>query len=438
MTQTALTVESFTRGSEGYEQARTSIVANARVPERFPDIIVRPTDEAGVVEAIRYAVEHDMKVGIRSGGHSWSASFLRDGGMLLDLGGLNQIEVDPVAKVAKVGPGALGRDINPALTAHNLAFPHGHDNMVGVGGFLLQGGFGWNSREWGLACQNIIAMDVVTADGQLVHVDDENHPDLKWAARGAGPGYFAVVTRFYLRLFPLPHSMYASYVYSEDGLDDVMLWIEKVLPDIPPDLEVSVLISRDAIILRGDALGDDEDECRRLLGLFDSLPGSLDPVYVQPPVSVSVEELMVQVHDALGVGTPRFEVDNMWTGAPMKDLLPHLRDIQQTLPPFPSHLYVLVWGPCRELPDMALSLQEPYWLALHAAGEDPEGDAERVRYVTEHMRAMESLSIGMNIGGENLANRPAPFMTEERFARLETIRDRYDPTRRFHSYMGRS
>jgi FAD/FMN-containing dehydrogenase len=442
MTRPLLAMETFAYGEAGYEQARIGTVANGRVPDRFPDLIARPADDAEVAEAISYAARENLPVGIRSGGHSWSASFLRDGGLLLDLARLNRIEVDATAKVARVQPGALGGDIFPALAAHDLMFPHGHDKTVGIGGFLLQGGFGWNSRKWGLGCQNILAMDVVTANGQLLHIDAENDADLLWAARGAGPGFFAVVTRFYLRLFPMPFSMSSTYIYPGNSLDDVLLWVERVLPDIPSCLELSLFIGKDqpglpgpTVILRGDALGEDEAESRRVLQLFDTLPDSPPPLVELAAVPARVNVLMDQFHDLLGVGVSRFEVDNMWTAVPVTDLLLGLHAMLDGLPPFPSHLYVLVWGPCRELPDMALSLQAPFWFALHAAGNDPAGDDERVRYVADQLRSMENYSIGMNVGGENLANRQARFMAPDRLTRLEEIRDRYDPNRLFHSYL---
>jgi hypothetical protein len=240
----------------------------------------------------------------------------------------------------------------------------------------------------------------------------------------------------------MPNSMNSMYVYAADALDDVMLWVERVLPDIPPCLELSLFIGKEqfgvpgpTVVLRGDALGEDEAETRRVLQLFDTLPGSLEPLLEFACVPATLDELMAQMDDALGVGTSRFEVDNMWTGAPAKDLLPRMHDVLDTLPPFPSHLYVLVWGPCRELPDMAISLQAPFWFALHAAGGDPALDGERARYIADQMRSMENLSIGMNVGAENLANRPARFMAPDKFARLTEIRGRYDPEARFHSYM---
>jgi FAD/FMN-containing dehydrogenase len=97
-----------------------------------------------------------------------------------------------------------GEELAPALNARGRMFPGGHCPSVGLGGFLLQGGQGWNCRTLGWACESVRAIDIVTADGELVHASEDENTDLLWAARGAGPGFFGVVTRFHLRLHPRP------------------------------------------------------------------------------------------------------------------------------------------------------------------------------------------------------------------------------------------
>ena len=190
----------FWRNDTGYEHARRSAVSNGRKPNRFPDVIVRAQSNGDVVAAVQLAKERGLKIGIRSGGHSWAASFLRDGGMLLDLSQMNGFSVDVSTRTATIQPGLKGADLNRALLKDRLFFPSGHCMPVSLGGFLLQGGFGWNSRLWGPACCSILGMDIVTADGELVHANESENADLFWAARGSGPGFFGVVTRFHLGL----------------------------------------------------------------------------------------------------------------------------------------------------------------------------------------------------------------------------------------------
>ena len=159
----------FWRDDTGYERARLGAVSNGRKPNRFPDVIVRAQGNGDVIAAVQLAKERNLKIGIRSGGHSWAASFLRDGGMLLDLAQMNSFSVDVSTRTATIQPALKGSDLNRALLKDRLFFPSGHCMPVSLGGFLLQGGFGWNSRLWGPACCSILGMDIVTADGELVH-----------------------------------------------------------------------------------------------------------------------------------------------------------------------------------------------------------------------------------------------------------------------------
>src|SRR5262245_3684566 len=200
----------FWRDDPGYEQVRRSAVANGRKPDRFPDVIVRAQNDAEVVEAVKLAKSRNLKIGVRSGGHSWAASFLRHGGMLIDLSPMVGFSVDIDRQTASVQPAVRGADFNRALLKDRLFFPTGHCMPVCLGGFLLQGGFGWNSRLWGPACCSVIGMDIVTADGELVHADEYQNAELFWAARGAGPGFFGVVTRFDLNLKRRPQVMMKS------------------------------------------------------------------------------------------------------------------------------------------------------------------------------------------------------------------------------------
>jgi FAD/FMN-containing dehydrogenase len=132
---------------------------------------------------------------VRGGGHSWCGTPLRDGGMLIDLARLKEVIVHPRTRTAMVQPVVSGRELSHRLAAHGLAFPYGHCSTVPLSGFVLSGGFGWNMGSWGPACFSLEAIDVVTAAGQLVRATEDQHADLLWAARGAGAGFFGVVTR---------------------------------------------------------------------------------------------------------------------------------------------------------------------------------------------------------------------------------------------------
>lgn len=141
------------RGEAGYERARSAAVWNERRPERYPEVVVRAAAEADVARAVTYARTKGLRVSTYSGGHNWSGSPLRDRGLLLDLSALRECRVTPATDdhpaTATVQPAATGQELVAALTPRELAFPVGHCPTVAVGGFLLSGGLGWNSRAWG-------------------------------------------------------------------------------------------------------------------------------------------------------------------------------------------------------------------------------------------------------------------------------------------------
>ena len=260
----------YERGDDGYEAARRATVWNARLPDRFPDVIVQARTEADVVTAVRFAAEHSHRVGVRSGGHSWAANHVRDGGVLLDVSRLDALAVDPATMTATVGPGRKGHEMCAALADQGLFFPAGHCKGVAVGGYLLQGGYGWNGRVLGPACQSVIGLDVVTADGEQVFADADHHADLYWSARGAGPGFFGVVTRFHVRLYPKPDAIGMSlYAYPIECLDEVFTWAREIADDVDRRVEMQILMSREfaeldihdpAIIIASPVFADSEEE----------------------------------------------------------------------------------------------------------------------------------------------------------------------------------
>ena len=170
-----------------YENLRREMIWNQLTPARYPQLVVQVATEHDVVEAVRFARTHGMKIAVRGGGHSWVGFSLRDGSLLIDLGRLKQLSIDYGIRVAAIQPAVTGRELNRQLAAHGLAFPVGHAPSVPVSGFLLNGGLGWNSNSWGPACFSVEAVNVVTADGSLMVANREQHSDLLWAIRGAGP-----------------------------------------------------------------------------------------------------------------------------------------------------------------------------------------------------------------------------------------------------------
>ena len=186
-------------------------VWNAAI-DRRPCAIARCADVRDVQLVLQVARDHGVGVTVRGGGHNVAGLAVRDGALLLDLGGMRVVSVDEKMRIATVQGGALWRDVDAATAAAGLATTGGLISTTGVGGFTLGGGAGWLMRRYGLACDNLIAASVVLAAGQSVRVASDDHPDLYWGLRG-GAGGFGVVTSLELRLYPLAEVLAGLVVF---------------------------------------------------------------------------------------------------------------------------------------------------------------------------------------------------------------------------------
>ena len=189
----------LTASDKDYEQARR--IWN-RMIDRRPALIVRCAGAADVATAIAFAREHDLLVAVRGGGHSFPGHSVCDGGLMIDLSGMRGARVDPVSKTARVAGGAWIGDLDWEAQRYGLATTMGEISNTGVAGLTLGGGYGYLGRRFGLACDNLISVDLITADAEFHRVSAQENPDLFWAIRGGG-GNFGVVTSFEYRLHPV-------------------------------------------------------------------------------------------------------------------------------------------------------------------------------------------------------------------------------------------
>jgi FAD/FMN-containing dehydrogenase len=186
-------------GDEGYDSARK--VWNGMIDKR-PGLIARCAGAADVMAAVDLARTHDLLVAVRGGGHSASGQGVCDGGLVIDLSGMKGIRVSPAARTVRAEPGLTWGEFDRETQAFGLATTGGVVSTTGIAGLTLGGGLGWLVRAHGLTCDNLLSVDIVTADGQLRTASATEHPDLFWAVRGGG-GNFGVVTSFEYRLHPV-------------------------------------------------------------------------------------------------------------------------------------------------------------------------------------------------------------------------------------------
>lgn len=212
----------FLPGTPAYDQARA--VWNGMI-DRRPALVVRCTSAQDVARAVTFAVRQGLAVSIKGGGHNVAGHAVGEGALMLDLGGLRSVEVDPAKRIARVGGGAIWADVDAATQTHGLATPGGLISETGVAGLTLSGGVGWLRSRYGLAIDNLLSAEVVTADGRILQASPDSHTDLLWALKGGG-GNFGVVTRFDFALHPCgPEVMFAAPIYPlTAGAGPIRFW----------------------------------------------------------------------------------------------------------------------------------------------------------------------------------------------------------------------
>jgi FAD/FMN-containing dehydrogenase len=218
-------------GDEGYEAART--VFNAMI-DKYPSYVVRATGAADVVAAVDFARDHDLPLAVKGGGHNFAGTAVCDDGLVIDCSRMDSVRVDPAARTARVGPGATWADVDHETQAFGLATTGGLVSHTGVAGLTLGGGQGYLARKHGLTIDNLRGADVVTADGELVHASEEEHPELFWALRGGG-GNFGVVTSFEFQLYEVEEVFAGSLIYPHEEFHAVARSYREFVADAPPE-----------------------------------------------------------------------------------------------------------------------------------------------------------------------------------------------------------
>lgn len=233
--------EVFTPGQPGFDESRT--IWNSMVSAQ-PAVIVRPKGVADVIQAVAFAREHDLEISVKGGGHNVAGYALTDGGLMIDMEHLRQVQVDPDRRTALAGGGARWADFDRETGVHGLATTGGVVSTTGVAGLTLGGGVGWLVGAHGLASDNLLSATLVTADGRVITASETSHPDLFWALRGGG-GNFGVVTSLEFMLHPVDMVFAGMIAYPIDQARDVFETYRELMSTSPDQLTMYYAVMTD-------------------------------------------------------------------------------------------------------------------------------------------------------------------------------------------------
>lgn len=429
-----------------YVSLRESAVWNGVVPDRFPEAIARPESRDEVAALVAGANQAGRRIAIKSGGHSWRGACLRDGALLLDFGNLDRVEVRPDEKLAVVEPGATHKVLADALVPHDLGFPIGHCPSVGLGGYLLAGGYGWNPRIWGPACWSVAGVDLVDVSGNELHASETEHPDLFWAARGGGGGLPAIATRFHLRVRQLPKIASVRCDYPLAELRELLPWSAGVDDRMPQGTEVSLIAHRppDAegdrleprATVQASGFASSGDEAIRLARTAsDDAPSVASRLDERAYPEVALNDLEGEGAWTEGL---RYCVDMCWTEAGHAEIGTICEEAIRQAPSERSRI-VLAWGFAPPNgPDVAQTANGTLTVNLYAIWDDPSDDEANEAWIRATMGQIEPWITGFYVGEADLSvssDRPRRCYPAEKWQRLAEIRERHDPQRRKHGYL---
>ncbi|WP_286134278.1 FAD-binding oxidoreductase [Methylobacterium sp. Leaf123] len=445
--------EVFTADDAPFLEAIHGNLWNRLIPERAPQAVVKAVDEDDVVAAVRFARESGLKVAVRGGGHNWCQPSLRHGGLLIDLSNFTKIiSVDVEKRRAVIQPIVSNRDIQRALNPLGLAFPTGHCPQVKASGYLLGGGMAWNPTVWGSGAESVEAIELVTAQGELITASATENTDFFWAARGAGYGFFGIVTKYYLKLHPLPKAMHGStYYYRLAEAPAIGAWLGTLAPSLSPAIELSLFIVQAPPELSGQAAAEKGWLCMVTATVFEDTPDAAKTALQaleQSPISplsssFATPVTFEQLFDASGSFWPegaRSHVEATYSDRSPGELV---QSVLELLPKAPSAtsvvLFTIFCGP--DVPaaqkDMAYSVSAKVYggpWSMWWKAEDDAANTDWHRQITTRLRPYNT---GYYISETNTVERPASVpqaFTPEKWKRLCALRDKHDPDRLFFGY----
>lgn len=407
--------------------------------DRRPAVIVQAQSAQDVAAALAFARSAGLEVSVRGGGHNVAGRAVTDGGVMIDLAEMKDITVDPERNTATAQGGVTWNELNEAAGSHALAVTGGAVSTTGIAGYTLGGGLGWLMGKYGLACDNLEAVELVTAAGEVLQVDADSHPDLLWALRGGG-GNFGVVTAFTYRMHPLSMVTGGLIAHPIDAAPDLLRFYRDAVADASDDLTVFA-----GLVHAPDGSG------HKLAALVVCHAGDPDTAARElAPLTSFGSPLMTQVgpmpyptmNTLLDAGYPTGSL-NYWLSSFTDGLPDALIDAAvERFASVPSTMTAILFehfhgAVTRVAPtDTAVPHRETGWnLLIPSVWTDPSATQANISWTRDTHAALAphlSERRWLNYLGDDQAEDAVQAAYGPNYARLREIKRRYDPTNVFH------
>jgi hypothetical protein len=418
---------------DGYDTARA--VFNGMVNKR-PAMIVRCAGTSDVIHGVNFARTHNLLLSVRGGGHSIAGKAVCDGGVMLDLSRMKGIKVDPVRRTTEAQPGLTLGEFDHETQAFGLATTLGIVSLTGIAGLTLGGGLGWLNGKHGLACDNLISADVVTADGQLLTANAEENKDLYWGIRG-GSGNFGIVTSFKYQLYPVDVVLGGGLLFPEAKAREALRFCHEFASTCPDELSTSISLGRtsEGGVVAGISL------C--YCGSLEMGEQLLRPLRTfGPPLEDNIRPMSYRtLQSALDVRFP-FGQQHYWKTSVLKNLSDEaievmVRFMAQTPSPASGIALQQMHGAASRVDPAATAFphrDEHYDFMILSQWSDPADSARNIEWTRGFFEAMQPhLERGayVNPMGEEREDAVKEAYGSN-YERLAVLKSKYDPTNFFH------
>ena len=433
----------FLPSAPEYDQARK--IWNGMI-DRRPAVIVQCSGVADVINAVNFARESRLVVAVRGGGHNVAGNAVCDAGMMIDLSKMKSIRVDPVRRVARAEPGVIWREFDREAQTFALGTTGGLVSTTGIAGFTLGGGIGWLVRKHGLACDNLLSVDVVTADGKMLTASPSENSDLFWGIRGGG-GNFGIVTSFEYKLHPVGPIVLGGLLAhrAEDGRA-LLRFCRDFIKDAPTELTTLIvyLTAPPAPFLPTEVHG------KQLVAIALCYAGKIEDgeKLLKPlrkfgkPVVDHIQPMPYSVLQSMFDEAAPPGVQNYWKSSYINGLTDSAidtileRGAKITSPMSAIHVHQL-GGTMRTIPEDATAFSHrdaPFIVNLVTTWQDPSENQKHMAWTRDSFAALEKFAVGayVNFLGEEGDERVKAAYGERKLRKLTSLKNKYDPTNFFH------